>query len=592
MNSHSGIWRIAGRASAVGLVALLAACSGGGSLNQTPKGALSAGQVTTPANADGLVTAAYSWLGNDHYTDPNYFWPTGDIRGGDAHKGGNGPGDVAYYHSLTMYNLVTAQGNDVNSANRYWVRWYDGVSRVNTALTAIAPVPAADYPNKDVRIGELHFLRGALYFWLKIHYDRVPWIDETTSPTAVVSNVDLTAAQLWDKIIAEFRSAVAALPATQSQVGRANKYAAEAYLAKALLYAAYVQDPVTHAVTGTDAAKLTEVVSLVSDVENSGQYGLLPDYARNFLPEYDNNRESIFAIQRSVNDGSAQGNGGRGTFSSALNYPVGDSGFGCCGFHIPSQDFINAFKTANGLPIDGYNGASPAADYSFANGNFGTQAIDPRLDHSVSIQGKPFKYCTGAGPTCIHDGINWARDPTTYGSYVGMKDLVARDSPALVLNGPFFISSMNTVIIRYADLELFKAEAMIELNQGDLGLSIINSLRARAASSTALLNTNPNAAATFVYDVRPYAAFADQAAARKALRTERRLEMGLEGFRFFDLVRWGVAKQTIDQYLADEVQRRPYLASALFTAGRDEYLPIPQQQIDLSGGVYHQNPGY
>ena len=148
------------------------------------------------------------------------------------------------------------------------------------------------------------------------------------------------------------------------------------------------------------------------------------------------------------------------------------------------------------------------------------------------------------------------------------------------------------MIIRYADLELFKAEAMIELNQGDLGLSIINSLRARAASSTALLNTNPNAAATFVYDVRPYAAFADQAAARKALRTERRLEMGLEGFRFFDLVRWGVAKQTIDQYLADEVQRRPYLASALFTAGRDEYLPIPQQQIDLSGGVYHQNPGY
>ena len=391
---------------------------------------------------------------------------------------------------------------------------------------------------------------------------------------------------------ADFRAAIANLPKTQPQIGRANFYAAEAYLAKTLLYQAYVQDPTTHAVVSVDQAKLAEVVSLVTDVENSGLYGLMDDYAKNFLPEYDNNKESIFAIQRSVNDGSAQGNGGRGTYASALNYPVGNSGFGCCGFHIPSADFVNSFKTLNGLPFDGYNGVGPGDDYSFENGNFGTQPVDPRLDHSVSIHGKPFKYCTIAGPTCIHDGINWARDPTTYGSNVGMKDLVARNSSALVLNGPFFISSMNTVLIRYADLELFKAEALIELNQGDLGLSIINSLRARAAASTGLLNTNPSVSTTFVYDVRPYPAFPDQATARKALRRERRLELGLEGFRFFDLVRWGVAKQTIDTYLAAEVLRRPYLGPALFTAGRDEYLPIPQVQINLSGGVYQQNPGY
>jgi len=576
---------------------VLAACSGGGSLDQTPHGALSPGQVTTPANLDGLVTAAYSWLGNDHYTDPNFFWPTGNIRGGDAHKGGNGPGDVYYYHALTMYNLITPQGVDINSANRYWVRWYDGVSRVNTALAAINPISTADYPAKDGRVGELHFLRGALYFWLKIHFDRVPYVDETTAPTAVVSNTAQTSQQLWDTIIADFRAAVASLPATQSQVGRANKYAAEAYLAKTLLYAAYVQDPATHAVTSIDQAKLDEVISLVTDIENSGQYGLVADYAQNFLPENDNNFESIFAIQRSVNDGSAQGNGGRGTFSSALNYPVGNSGFGCCGFHIPTQDFINNFKTLNGLPFDGYNGTGPANDYSLANGNLTTQPIDPRLDHSVVMEGKPFKYCTIAGPTCIHDGINWARDPTTYGSTIGEKDLVARDSPFLALNGPFFISAMNTVLIRFADVELFKAEALIERNQpGDLtsALNIINSLRIRAAASTGLLNTNPSTATShnYVYNVQPYPSFADQAAARKALRIERRLELGLEGFRFFDLVRWGVAKQTIDAYLADEVLRRPYLAPALFTAGRDEYLPIPQQQIDLSGGTYVQNPGY
>ena len=606
MNAFAQVRIFATRLCLVATACAGVACSGGGSLSQTPSGALSPAQVTTPSNLDGLVTAAYSWLGNDHYTDPNFFWPTGNLRGGDAHKGGNGTGDVGYYHSLTMFNLVTPTGNDVNSANRYWVRWYDGVSRVNTALTAIAPVSASDYPVKDTRVGELHFLRGALYFWLKIHYDRVPYIDEHTPVTAVVSNTALTSAALWDAIIADFRAAAAALPATQPQIGRANKYAAEAYLAKTLLYAAYAQDPATHAVTSIDQAKLSEVVSLVTDIESSGQYGLMADYADNFLPQFDNNKESIFAIQRSVNDGSAQGNGGRGTFSSALNYPVGDSGFGCCGFHQPTSDFVNSFKTLNGLPFDGYNGAGPADDYQagaqdpttkrFAPGNLGTQPVDPRLDHSVAIAGKPFKYCTTAGPTCIHDGNAWARDAGTYGNNVGMKDLVARDSSALVLNGPFFISSMNTVLIRFADLELFKAEALIERNTGtDLAdaLAIINSLRQRAASSTALLNTNPlNAAATFVYNVQPYLGFADQAAARKALRIERRLELGLEGFRFFDLVRWGVAKPTIDQYLADEVKRRSYLAPAKFTAGRDEYLPIPQQQIDLSGGVYKQNPGY
>ncbi|HWS68722.1 MAG TPA: RagB/SusD family nutrient uptake outer membrane protein [Steroidobacteraceae bacterium] len=570
---------------------IVVAC-GSGSLNKTPDGSLTQAQISTPANLDGLVTAAYSWLGNDHYTDPNFFWPTGNIRGGDAHKGGNGPGDVYYYHLLTLFNLVTAAPQDIDAANRYWIRWFDGISRVNTALSAINPVSAADYPDKTSRIGELHFLRGVFYFWLKTHFDRVPYYDETMLPTAVISNAAMTSQKLWDAIAADFTTAMANLPKAQSQVGRANYYAAEAYLAKTLLYQAYLQDPTSHAVISIDQAKLAQVVSLVTDVESSGKYALLPDYSQNFLPQYDNNQESIFAIQRSVNDGSAQGNGGRGTFSSALNYPVGDSGFGCCGFHIPSADFVNSFKTLNGLPFDGYNGVGPAADYSFANNNYATQPIDPRLDHSVNIHGKPFKYCTIAGPTCIHDGDNWARDPGFYGSNIGMKDLVSRDSSALVLNGPFFISSMNTVLMRYADLELFKAEALVELNQGDLGLSIINALRARAAASTANLNTNPNAAAVFLYNVKPYPAFPDQATARKALRNERRLEMGLEGFRFFDLVRWGVAKQTLDQYFADESLRRPYLTAASFTAGRDEYLPIPQVQVNLSGGLYVQNPGY
>jgi hypothetical protein len=597
---------------------VVVAC-GSGSLNKTPDGYLTAAQVETPTNLDGLVTAAYSWLGNDHYTDPNFFWPSGNIRAGDAHKGGNGPGDVSDYDYMTKYYTLTPVSAGLDVPDRYWIRWYDGISRVNSAINVINAVDTTVYPNKTTRLGELHFLRGVFYFWLKTHFNQIPWIDETATPTAVISNTALTSAQLWANIATDFNTAMTQLPKTQPQVGRANFYAAEAYLAKTMLYAAYAQDPATHAVTSIDPAMLTQVVTLVTDIETNGQtngttdgssakIALLADYSENFDPANDNNSESIFAIQRSVNDNSAPGNGGRGTFASALNYPVGDSGFGCCGFHIPSTDFVNSFETTvAGLPVENYN-AAPAMDYTYENGNYTTVSVDPRLDHSVGMHGKPFKYCTTAGPTCIHDGANWARDPTLYGSNIGIKDLVVRSCSCLVLNGPFFISSMNTVLIRFADVELFKAEALAQLGQGDLGLSIVNALRARAAASTAKLNTNPNAAdaahptggAVFLYNVGQYtaAAFDNTADAMKAIMRERRLEMGLEGFRFFDLVRWGLAGATIGSvttpgtYLGDEVIRRPYLSDAKFTPGRDEYFPIPQNEINLSGGVYKQNPGY
>ena len=80
--------------------------------------------------------------------------------------------------------------------------------------------------------------------------------------------------------------------------------------------------------------------------------------------------------------------------------------------------------------------------------------------------------------------------------------------------------------------------------------------------------------------------------ARKALQWERRLEFATEGARFFDLVRWGIAEPTLNAYIAVEKTRRTFLATAKFTAGRDEYLPIPQSEITFTNGLYKQNPGY
>src|SRR5271165_4709026 len=170
---------------------------GSGSLSQTPEGYLTAAQVETPTNLDGLVTAAYSWLGNDHYTDPNFFWPSGNIRAGDAHKGGNGPGDVADYDYMTKYYTLQAVNTANDVPNRYWIRWYDGIARVNSTLTIMNGVTTATYPDKTIRTGELHFLRGVYYFWLKTHFNQIPWIDENTPLGTVPSNTALSSAQLW-----------------------------------------------------------------------------------------------------------------------------------------------------------------------------------------------------------------------------------------------------------------------------------------------------------------------------------------------------------------------------------------------------------
>ena len=250
-------------------------------------------------------------------------------------------------------------------------------------------------------------------------------------------------------------------------------------------------------------------------------------------------------------------------------------GFGCCGFHVPTENFVNAFKTDNsGLPrFNTFNDS----EYNVINDH-----VDPRLDHTVAMEGKPFKY----DPDLIHDGDSWARAPGIYGNYTGMKDLEHPECDCRGENGPFPIFSLNTVLVRYADVLLWKAEALIELDRWEEATPIINRLRERAAASTARLND------ASLYRIGTYDTFTSKAEARQALRWERRVELGLEGHRFFDLVRWGVAKETIDEYLTTERGRKPYLEDAAFTKNKHEYLPIPNQQINLSGGIYIQNPGY
>ena len=565
-------------AAALG-IALLAPAGCSDFLSRDPVGTVAGEQLNTAAAVDGVVTGAYAALGNDHWTTPyTNLWPFGDLRSGDAYKGGGGTGDVSAYNSLEQFVFMNP---NLLPFDTLWYRLYIGVGRANDALRRLAAISDADMPNRGARVAEMRFVRGHFYFLLKTLYDRVPFIDETVpeSEYAKISNVALSNDALWQKIADDFEFAAANLPAAQPDAGRATRTAAAAYLAKVQLYRAYVQND-QHAVTGVDQAKLQQVVQLADRVINSGQFALTADFAENFLFETENNREAVFRVVMSQSDGTPTG---RVDMANGLNYHMGP-GYGCCWFHIPSQNLINAFKTdAAGLPqFATYNQQSLVDSADFVR-----NSVDPRLDHTVGIVGHPFKY----DPTYIFQR-SWARTPQVYGTHSSMKELQHPRSPSLVAVGPFYASSKDWPVIRYADVLLWKAEALIELGRPAEALPLVNQVRARAAASTGRLRYASGAPVSN-YRISPYpAAGWTQDYARQALRYERRMEFAMEGIRFFDLVRWGVAAQTLNDYFAVEKTRHDYLVQARFTAGRDEYLPIPQNQISFTQGLYQQNPGY
>lgn len=547
-------------------------------LDYKPTGLLSSADLAapTPSQVEGLVTAAYAAIGNGDMIGPIYSdWVYGSVRSDDAYKGGGGTGDVGEIDAMEHYNLVTPTIDAF--VFRTWKNLFKSIGRANVALRAVNSLSEADYPQKKVRQAELKFLRAHSYFIMKKLYKNVPIFDETVSDDDIlkVSN-DLANDESWNKIAADFQFAVDNLPATQTDIARANKLSASAYLAKLRLYQAYKQDA-THHVTSIDPALLQQVVTLTQAVIASGKYALSADIANNFLPETENGPESVFAIQFSINDGTTSG---RLNYEDGLNYPHGAPQYGCCGFHATSQNMVNAFTTdANGLP--NFN--------TFNNGiaDVNTVNVDVRLDHTVGIEGHPYKYDN----TKLFSN-SWVRDAGVYGNFHTMRNQQAATSSSYFKNGPFMGVAKNYDIIRYDDVLLMQAEAYIQLGQQDKALPLINQVRARAAASTGKLKKADGSFASH-YNVGQYTAVGwTKDYAFKALQWERRLEFSTEGSRFFDLVRWGMAEPVLNAYIAVEKNRRTFLATAKFTAGRDEYLPIPQSEITFTNGLYKQNPGY
>lgn len=565
-------------------------------LENKPQGTLSEGNMNDPEAVDLLITGAYATFGCRYAdsNDPHWFpltnWSFGEVRSDNAYKGGGGVTDAREIHDMETANVQPNNGH----LDGKWFNLYCGISRCNSAIRALEKFDEDVIKEKNARLAEVRVIRDHWYFELVRHFNRIPYMDVGLPENQYVSvrNDEFTRDQHLARIAADLLDAADQLPETQPEIGRINRRMALAYAAKVKLYQAYKQDPETNAVVEIDKTLLREVVELIDQVKG---YDLLGDFQQLDMLEYENGIESVMAVQFSKGDGSADG--GRVNWSMLLNSMTGT---GCPwqgdGFFLPSQDLINAYQTdEDGLPIFEYQkrppygivkmGSEPDSFYlDNVEGN-----VDPRLDF---VTGRPtIRYKTYTEKAC---GL-WVRNTTDYGYNNTKRFWLSPESPDAIHGWPWGASELNWQIIRYADLLLYKAEALIEI--GDInGLrqarELINRIRKRAKNSDYVKDFNDSTKDAAHYKIGLYPdSVWTQEYARKALRTEMRLEKAMEGERFFDLVRWGIAKETMNNYFEAEKKTRTYYQNATFDMG-EEYCPIPVAQYNFSGGIYVQNPGY
>lgn len=563
-------------------------------LENKPQGPLSEGNMNNPQAVDLLVSGAYATFGcryadsNDPHWYPVTNWSYGEVRADNAYKGGGGETDAWEIHDMETAKIQPNNG----FLDGKWFNVYCGISRCNSAIRSLNKVDENLIPEKNIRIAEVKVIRSHWYFELVRLFNRIPYMDINLPENEYqsVRNDEFTREQHLARIAGELLEAAEVLPETQTEIGRVNRRIALAYAAKVKLYQAYEQDPQTNAVININKSLLQEVVNLIDQVQG---YDLLADFQQLDLLEYENGPESVFAIQFSKDDGSS--GVGRINWSMLLNSMTGP---GCPwqgdGFFLPSQDLINAYQTdENGLPLFDYQNRPDYGNVVFdSNGGYTLGNVDgnvdPRLDFVI---GRPtIRYKTYSERPC---GL-WVRNSDTYGYNNTKRFWLSPESPDATQGWPWGASALNWQLIRYADLLLYKAEALIEIGGSGLeeARTLINRVRTRAMNSDYVKDFYDQTKDAANYKIGLYPASVwNQDYARQALRTEMRLEKAMGGERFFDLVRWGIAKETMNNYFAAEKDNRIYYQNASFETG-EEYFPVPVAQYNFSGGIYVQNPGY
>ena len=552
---------------ACGVSAALTLTSCSDQLELAPQGEFTADQLTDES-IEGLMSSAYQGL-EAHFFDDNNAAFAGpitnwvfDVRSDDAYKGGEGVSMEANIHQLEISNIASDNATCLNK----WENNYLGIARVHKAMQAIQD--AGSVNDKEALLGELKTLRAWYYFDLNRIFKSIPYFTEDDDPKTV-PNGNMSRDEIYSAIKADLEEAYNNMAETQAQPGRFTKYVAAALLAK------------VNAQTST----WSEVEKWANVVINSGKYQLYDNFADMSKLEFNNKKESIMAIQFSTANENIHVN-----FCNLLNTTRSEGNIFGSGddFFLASQNLVNAFRTDNnGLPyLDGtFNSVRVTSDYA--------GSVDPRLDFTVGRIGFPFRGYT------YTEG--WCRDYNTYGEYSGKKGLIDPNSSDMVQGFPWGASGLNFILIRYADILLLKAEALVEQASGSNAATdeklveartIVNQIREKAARSIDgnyyPVDLDP-AKADYYVGLYPTDWDGNLAwtkdRARMAVRMERRLELAMEGQRWFDLLRWGTTVETINKYMQEEATLRPYYAGASVT--EDElYLPIPISQIENSNGLY------
>ena len=551
---------------------------------QVPQATLTQDEVKNPEYIDNVLISAYAGLVSIEDMNASFSLWNYDTRSDDAYVGGSDFSDGEPFHRLEKSTGVMTTDWPFSSI---WNKFYNYLSRVNLSLDILA---SSDQDNATIqqRTAEMKFLRAYGHFQLKRLFKKIPFVNKPNMEEADynnLSNTEYTNDEGWQQIINDLEDAYAVLPVVQTEKGRPTKAACAAFLAKAYLYKAYRQDDAnSNQVTAVNAEDLQKVVEYTNPAIYNG-YGLEPDMHNNFRPEeqYENGKESLWAIQYSRNDGTVYGNL---NFSNRLIVPcipkVHDSG---CDFYKPSHNLVDAYRTnSDGLPLlDDF----ASVDYTVGS----NQTVDPRLFVTVGVPGTPYMFNPGF---MMAESNAWSRSGGTFGYFVSLKQNVdpSLTDSYLYLCDSQWASSMNRIVFRYADVLLMRAEAQAQLGQTADAMAQVNLIRSRAADmiTNSVVSGYPTKYGVH-YAVGKYNGSYSKDEAMKIIKMERRLELAMESERFFDLVRWGDAATTLNKFYSSESEKMNFLSGSQFTANKNEYLPVPFEQMAASNGHYTQNCG-
>ncbi|MDD2246951.1 MAG: RagB/SusD family nutrient uptake outer membrane protein [Proteiniphilum sp.] len=560
---------------------MLASC-GESFLYKSPQGSIDQAALMNKTGIDLLTTTAYANLTEDGWGASPFNWTFGGMYGGDANKGSDA-NDQSVLNDMEIYSV---QSNN-NYINQKWEWVYKGAKRVNITLQTMEELEDLPEAFTKSRKGELHFLRSLFYFeGIKVFGPFIPWVDETIIDNDPKIHNDI---DIYPKVLADIDIAIQNLPEKQDLPGRANVWAAKTLKAKVLMQKG-------------DMASAKPILKEIIDngqTSNGLKYGLEDDMNANFDSYRDNGKESIFAVQFS-NDYNNANTG------MSLCYPHGGEGSpgGCCGFYQPSYELANSFKVGDdGLPFldnsyrnEPYVTVKNPSNEQDAPLSINTDTpVDPRIDFAIGRFGIPYK--DWGLPKS-----NWVRDMGNGGYLMPKKHVYTKKELDAGLAGGGLSagwapgSAINLQYLSFRDVILLYAECLANDDNMTEAMNMVNKIRKRAALPVNIVEL-PDGTPAANYLIKEYpvthAAFSDKDICIKAIRMERKLELAMEGQRWFDLARWGgeYMSKKIKEYIDFE---KGYLftkfSAAVTLDASKTMFPIPQTQIQTMGNDENGEP--